>query len=149
MSVDPGRAIRLLGGGNSRITVDGALRARRSHRVGYRRAGLRRARQPATRTHNRAIWIGGAATLDVAGRAAGGVDIDGRRYGQAQAGGSILLGGALDWDATGIADSARDIAIVVRPGAVLDASGSRLAIDTPRGGRRGRWTWPATAARSC
>ena len=61
------------------------------------------------------------------------MDIDGRRYGQAQAGGSILLGGALDWDATGIADSARDIAIIVRPGAVLDASGSRLAIDTPRG----------------
>ena len=65
------------------------------------------------------------------------MDIDGRRYGQAQAGGSILLGGALDWDATGIADSARDIAIVVRPGAVLDASGSRLAIDTPRGSRLG------------
>ena len=75
---------------------------------------------PATKQHNRAIWIGGAATLDVAA-AAGGVDIDGRRYGQAQAGGSIPLGGALDWDATGIADSARDIAIVVRPGAVLDA----------------------------
>ena len=92
---------------------------------------------PASRTHNRAIWIGGAATLDVAGRAAGGVDIDGRRYGQAQAGGSILLGGALDWDATGIAESARDIAIVVRPGAVLDASGSRLAIDAPRGSRLG------------
>ena len=77
------------------------------------------------------------------------MDIDGRRYGQAQAGGSILLGGALDWDATGIAESARDIAIVVRPGAVLDASGSRLAIDAPRGSRLGRWTWPATAARSC
>ena len=65
------------------------------------------------------------------------MDIDGRRYGQAQAGGSILLGGALDWDATGIAESARDIAIVVRPGAVLDASGSRLAIDAPRGSRLG------------
>ena len=50
-------------------------RCARRHRVGYRRAGLRCARQPATRTHNRAIWIGGAATLDVAGRAAGGVDM--------------------------------------------------------------------------
>ena len=56
--------------------------ARPAHRGGYRRAGLRCARQPASRTHNRAIWIGGAATLDVAGRAAGGVDIDGRRYGR-------------------------------------------------------------------
>ena len=136
MSVDPGRTIRLLGGGNSRIT-DGAARARRPHRGGYRRAGSDVRDNPASRTHNRAIWIGGAATLDVAGRAAGGVDIDGRRYGQAQAGGSILLGGALDWDATGIAESARDIAIVVRPGAVLDASGSRLAIDAPRGSRLG------------
>ena len=136
VSVDPGRTIRLLGGGNSRITVDGALRARRIEADIVAPASDVRD-NPASRTHNRAIWIGGAATLDVAGRAAGGVDIDGRRYGQAQAGGSILLGGALDWDATGIAESARDIAIVVRPGAVLDASGSRLAIDAPRGSRLG------------
>ena len=123
----------------TRITVDGALRARRRGIEADIVAPASDVRDnPASRTHNRAIWIGGAATLDVAGRAAaGGVDIDGRRYGQAQAGGSILLGGALDWDATGIAESARDIAIVVRPGAVLDASGSRLAIDAPRGSRLG------------
>ena len=132
------RTIRLLGGGNSRITVDGALRAPGGRIEADIVAPASDVRDnPASRTHNRAIWIGGAATLDVAGRAAGGVDIDGRRYGQAQAGGSILLGGALDWDATGIAESARDIAIVVRPGAVLDASGSRLAIDAPRGSRLG------------
>ena len=131
------RTIRLLGGGNSRITVDGALRAPGRIEADIVAPASDVRDNPASRTHNRAIWIGGAATLDVAGRAAGGVDIDGRRYGQAQAGGSILLGGALDWDATGIAESARDIAIVVRPGAVLDASGSRLAIDAPRGSRLG------------
>ena len=96
------RTIRLLGGGNSRITVDGALRAA-PHRGGYRRAGLRCARQPREqdaqpRHLDRRRGDAGRR------RAAGGVDIDGRRYGQAQAGGSILLGGALDWDATGIAE---------------------------------------------
>ena len=148
VSVDPGRTIRLLGGGSPYHRGRRAAR-RGAHRGGYRRAGLRCARQPASRTHNRAIWIGGAATLDVAGRAAGGVDIDGRRYGQAQAGGSIPAGRRAGLGRDRHRRSARDIAIVVRPGAVLDASGSRLAIDAPRGAAWGRWTWPATAARSC
>ncbi|WZB60938.1 hypothetical protein WJ970_24850 [Achromobacter xylosoxidans] len=138
VSVDPGRTIRLLGGGNSRITVDGALRAPgEPHRGGYRRAGLRCARQPReqdAQPRHLDRRRGDAGCRRPRRRWRGHRR---RRYGQAQAGGSILLGGALDWDATGIAESARDIAIVVRPGAVLDASGSRLAIDAPRGSRLG------------
>ncbi|WZB71267.1 hypothetical protein WJ968_04430 [Achromobacter xylosoxidans] len=66
VSVDPGRTIRLLGGGNSRITVDGALRARRANEADIVAPASDVRDNPASRTHNRAIWIGGAATLDVA-----------------------------------------------------------------------------------
>ena len=150
MSVDPGRTIRLLGGGSNRITVDGALRAPGGRIEADIVAPASDVRDnPASRTHNRAIWIGGAATLDVAGRAAGGVDIDGRRYGQAQAGGSILLGGALDWDATGIAESARDIAIVVRRAPCWTPRARAWPSTRHAAAAWGRWTWPATAARSC
>ena len=117
-----------------------AARARRSHRVGYRRAGLRRARQPRDqdaqpRHLDRRRGDAGrrrrppvAWTLTVAARPGAG-----RRQHPA--------GGALDWDATGIADSARDIAIVVRPGAVLDASARAWPSTRRAAAARGRWTW--------
>ncbi|WP_246893167.1 filamentous haemagglutinin family protein [Achromobacter xylosoxidans] len=132
--VDPGRAIRLLGGGNSRITVDGTLRARGGRiEADIVAPDSDRRDSPASKAHNRAIWIGDGAVLDVSGQAAGALDAQGLRYGKAPAGGSILLGGALDWDASGAAPAARDLAIVIRPGALLDASGSRIAIDAARG----------------
>ncbi|MFX4336138.1 hypothetical protein ABTA25_20400, partial [Acinetobacter baumannii] len=59
--------------------------------------------------------------LDVAGRAVTAVDGRGRRYGEVQSGGSIVIGGEID-PGKAIATSA-DAFVIVRPGARLEASG--------------------------
>ncbi|MDE1172151.1 MAG: filamentous hemagglutinin family protein [Parvibaculaceae bacterium] len=71
----------------------------------------------------RSIWIGDGTALDVSGIAYAAQDIHSRSYGVVQDGGSILLGGtgATDGDGYIIASDAFDI---IRPGAVLDASGA-------------------------
>jgi filamentous hemagglutinin family protein len=79
------------------------------------------------------IWIGGDAVLDVAGAPFVATDSQGRQYGVAPAGGAIVLGAAGDvMNPNGIIDSSYDF-IVVRPGAVLDASGSSAQIGLATG----------------
>ncbi len=63
--------------------------------------------------HARSIWIGEQALLDVAGRAVTAVDGRGRRYGEVQSGGSIVIGGEID-PGKAIATSA-DAFVIVRP----------------------------------
>ena len=92
---------------------------------------------PASRTHNRAIWIGGAATLDVAGQPpAAWISTAAATARRRRAAASCW---AARWTGT---RPASPRAPVISPswcarGAVLDASGSRLAIDAPRGSRLG------------
>ena len=81
------------------------------------------------------IWIGGDAVLSTRGAAQSAVDEFGRAYGLAPAGGSITIGG----NAT-VANSAgvtfpvsTDATIIVRPGAVIDASGSAGSTDLNAG----------------
>ncbi|QOF76402.1 filamentous haemagglutinin family protein [Variovorax sp. 38R] len=133
VTVDAGRSIQLLGGGKSSFVIDGRLNAW-GGRIGIdiEAPAFTMPESPSLQPHQRSVWIGEGAVLDVAARAQTGVDGDGRRYGTVRNGGTIAIGGGLDWEAKGAAN-APDLAIVIRPGAVLDASGSHARTDVPAG----------------
>ncbi|WPG35654.1 filamentous haemagglutinin family protein [Variovorax sp. EBFNA2] len=131
VTVDAGRSIQLLGSGKSSFVIDGRLNAW-GGRIGIdiEAPAFTMPESPSLQPHQRSVWIGEGAVLDVAARAQTGIDSDGRRYGTVRNGGTISIGGGLDWEAKGAAH-APDLAIVIRPGAVLDASGSHARIDVP------------------
>ncbi|MCK9916037.1 filamentous hemagglutinin family protein [Microbacteriaceae bacterium K1510] len=128
VTVDPGRSIAILGAGKSQIVVDGALNAW----GGSIEIDIVRVRADVGDgiASARSIWIGDHATLDVAARAVTATDLRGRRYGAVVNGGTISIGGGLDWEDAGKAVAA-DAFVVIRPGAVLDASGTSAVIDLP------------------
>ena len=64
-----------------------------------------------------ALWLGEKSVIDVSGRGVSAVGADGLRYGHVSKGGEITVGGQ------------RAAYVVVRPGAVLDASGAATEID--------------------
>ncbi|WP_296526397.1 filamentous haemagglutinin family protein [Rhodoplanes sp.] len=74
------------------------------------------------------IWIGEHAVLDVAARAVTATNARGETYGVVGNGGSILIGGALDWETTGESFTPNAF-VVIRPGALLDASGTSAVLD--------------------
>jgi hypothetical protein len=76
------------------------------------------------------IWVGDNAVLDAAARAATATDRHGRTYGLVADGGTIRIGGALDWEETG-RSLGPDAFVVIRPGALLDASGGSAKLDIP------------------
>ncbi|MDR6601016.1 filamentous hemagglutinin family protein [Achromobacter deleyi] len=130
VKVDPGQTIQMRGAGQ--ITVLGALTAA-GGKIDIRQLRLGELDVAESfeiadgQMHNRSIWIGEQAVLDVAGRAETGVDAQGRRYGVADAGGVIVIGGEISHDRA-TATSA-DAYVIVRPGAVLDASGAGAVVD--------------------
>ncbi|KHK52954.1 hypothetical protein PI87_19165 [Ralstonia sp. A12] len=80
----------------------------------------------------RSIWVGDHAVLDVAARAVTAVDQFGRRYGIAGNGGTIAIGPNGPRSTGGI-EPAANAFIVIRPGAVLDASGAYAMVDLQEG----------------
>ena len=80
----------------------------------------------------RSIWIGDHAVLDVAARAVTAVDQFGRRYGVAGNGGTIAIG-PNGTRGNGGNEPAANAFIVIRPGAVLDASGASATVDVQEG----------------
>jgi filamentous hemagglutinin family protein len=80
----------------------------------------------------RALWIDSGAMIDVSGRAFTAVDARGLRYASVSAGGSIHIGGELQQPFGSTLTAPRPMTaayIVVREGAVLDASGASAEID--------------------
>ena len=128
ISVDPGRSIEIKGG--DQLTVLGRLEA-----WGGRISILepRLGEQPyAPKANPRSVWIGEQAVLDTAGRSHVSVDARGQRYGVVQAGGTIEIGGKLDWEVDAdITSRPIDRHIILRPGALLDASGTQAVLDLP------------------
>ncbi|MDR6672180.1 filamentous hemagglutinin family protein [Xanthomonas sp. 1678] len=127
IGVDPGRSIGLTG--NGQITVEGTLRAAGGH-IDLQIDDF----DPALNTgqsHDRSLWIGETALLDVAGLAHVALDAQGRRYGQVTDGGRIQIGATYNADATEV--GAADAFVVVRPGARLEASGAAATLDVPQG----------------
>ena len=128
VSVDAGQAIKLSSVGQ--LTVDGRLNAWGGKiSLGGVGEGLDASVSDAVEAagHGRSIWIGENAVLDVASRAVTATDAQGRRYGKVTDGGSIVVGGEIN-HAQGSA-SAASLFVVVRDGAVLDASGSHAVLD--------------------
>ncbi|MEI2418441.1 filamentous hemagglutinin family protein [Orrella sp. JC864] len=132
VTVDPGQAIEIRSIGQ--LTVLGTLNAW----GGRIDLGAVDERLDAA-GHGRSVWIGEQAVLDVAGRAATAVDLLGKRYGIVQAGGEIVIGGAFDAESAQAgrpnaltqSHNADDVFVVVRPGALLDASGASAVLDIP------------------
>ncbi|RON99419.1 hemagglutinin [Pseudomonas moraviensis] len=130
ITVDPGQRIDLRGGGQ--ITVNGELNAWGGS-IDIRQQQFA-AINPATfgdnlgpQAHDRSIWIGEQAVLDVAGRSATASDVLGRTYGKVDKGGSIVIGGEIN--AQQATATAADAYIILREGARLEASGTEAVID--------------------
>ncbi|WP_238889764.1 filamentous hemagglutinin family protein [Achromobacter insuavis] len=113
VQVDPGQSIRLQSRGLMRI--QGTLRAPGGQIVVARGADDRGNTAQLGGLPN-SVWIESGARLDVAGVAATAVDARGRRYGKQLDGGRIAIDGEF---------------VVIRPGAVLEASGSAMTVDIP------------------
>lgn len=130
ISVDPGQRIGLRGPGQ--ITLNGELNAWggtidvRQQQFGLTDPAVNPL-EAANQAHNRSIWIGERAVLDVAGRATTAVDALGRVYGQVGKGGNIVIGGELD--AKKATATSADAYVIVRNGARLDASGAQAVLD--------------------
>ncbi|MDT3309734.1 filamentous hemagglutinin family protein [Pseudomonas sp. rhizo66] len=130
ISVDPGQSIKLRGAGQ--ITVAGELNAwggtidiRQQQFGSNKPASAIIVADP--NAHDRSIWIGEQAVLDVAGRANTAIDALGRTYGQVGKGGSIIIGGEIDSKLA--TATAADAYVIVRQGARLDASGAEAMLD--------------------
>lgn len=124
IDVDPGSRITLNTPGQ--MTVDGRLNAWGGEIALLGENTVQRLAQ--TTTHGRSIWLGDNAVLDVAARAVTRQDASGRTYGVVPDGGSIIVGARATQDNGQTA--ATDSFIVVRPGAVLDASGAQADLDS-------------------
>lgn len=130
ISVDPGQRINLRSAGQ--ITVEGELNAWggtidiRQQQFGSIDPEKDSPEADPT-AHNRSIWIGDHAVLDVAGRVATAVDALGRVYGQVGKGGSIIIGGEIN--ANKATATSADAFVVIRPGARLEASGAEAMLN--------------------
>lgn len=144
--VDPGQSIEIRSVGQ--LTIDGRLEAAggRIELGSILTAANSGGVQKEASGHGRSIWIGEQAVLDVAGRAftqdaAGRIlrNRAGERYGIVQAGGDIIIGGAFDHGLGEVrrmnpvtqSNSADSLFVVVREGALLDASGTTAVLDLP------------------
>jgi filamentous hemagglutinin family protein len=131
LNVDPGQSIAVRSIGQ--LTVDGRLNAwGGAITLGQVVLNGVTAEIPNAIGHGRSIWVGENAVLDVASRAATALDSRGNRYGQVSAGGSIVMGGEID-AATGKTNGA-DLFVVIRDGAILEASGTQATLDVVAAG---------------
>ncbi|QOT82184.1 filamentous hemagglutinin family protein (plasmid) [Cupriavidus basilensis] len=145
ITVDPGRRIAVESPGQ--ITIDGRLQAAGGAIDVIQANTAAGENAPAGSTPGqRSILIGEHAVLDVAARAVTAVDREGLRYGIAPDGGSITIGAPTRREnGDGIAQAAEAF-IVIRPGAVLDASGTSTMIDLPTGSTPGGQSRPLALA---
>ena len=126
ITVDPGQAIDVRSVGQ--LTLQGRLQAHGGS-ISLKNLDLTRMEQEhaVDVAHSRSIWIGEQAVIDVSATPATALDVQGRRYGIVRDGGSIVIGGEIK-ERDGSATAANGF-IVVREGAVLDASGTAAVLD--------------------
>ncbi len=126
VAVDSGQGVAVHA--DRQATLDGAITAHGGRIVVTSvPAGTSHANGTGLVAPTRSIWIGEDGTLDVSAQAQVAIDSRGRRYGLVPDGGAIILGdGGKDDQGRALAS---DAFIVIRPGAVLDASGTAATID--------------------
>ncbi|GAA7764419.1 filamentous hemagglutinin family protein [Helicobacter pylori] len=124
IGVDPGRTIRI--DGKDQVLVDGTLTAH-----GGTIAVVNTGAQTEAYASQLAVTIGDNARLDVSARALTARDQHGRTYGIVPDGGAIILGseGGVPTGVSNIPIST-DAFVIMRPGAVLDASGTWATLAT-------------------
>ncbi len=123
IEVDPGQRITLAGIGQ--VTLNGTFNAW-SGRITVSTAGGTQMEDLAAQGSGRSIWVGEHAVLDVAARAATAFNRNGQVYGKVQDGGVITLGSMVDVAKGSVAAPA--VFVVLRPGSLLDASGSAATL---------------------
>ncbi|WP_454695736.1 filamentous haemagglutinin family protein [Achromobacter aegrifaciens] len=129
VAVDPGQSIRLSGG--DQITVLGRLVAP-GGLISILDTRVNSQQNYTPKANGRSVWIGERAVLDVAGDSHVALAADGRRYGVGRAGGNIEIGGMLDWEGDAYAPRRpMDRHLILRPGSLLNASGSQALVDLP------------------
>ncbi|WP_454625216.1 filamentous haemagglutinin family protein [Bradyrhizobium cenepequi] len=124
IAVDDGHSVTL--NSFAQTTIEGAITARGGTitvgsdvDAGYEQVGVA----------GQSIWIGDRAVLDVSARPATGIDLQGRRYGIIRDGGSINIGiASLTPNDKGLLEATQSL-VIIRPGAVLDASGTSATVD--------------------
>ena len=126
ITVDPGQSIDVRSVGQ--LTLQGRLQAHGGS-ISLKNLDLTRMEQEhaVDAAHSRSIWLGEQAVIDVSATPATALDAQGRRYGIVRDGGSIVIGGEIK-ESDGSATAANGF-IVVREGAVLDASGTAAVLD--------------------
>jgi filamentous hemagglutinin family protein len=130
IAVDPGQSVIMQSGGQ--ITVEGIVSAPGGliELVNHFALGI----SPASfDPMGRSIWLGSNSRLDVAGRAVTALDRFGRPYGVVPNGGTIVLGNEQILSGSFTNMPPTDAFVIIRPGALLDASGSSAVIDTSAG----------------
>ncbi|WP_307941845.1 filamentous hemagglutinin family protein [Pseudomonas mosselii] len=125
ISVDPLQSISL--GSTAQLTLDGTLNAWGGS------VSLLQPWLPAMDSgvsegaHQRSIRLGDQALIDVSGRAVTAVDLQGRRYGRVDDGGSIVIGGQIDHN-LGTSNGAY-LFLDMAEGARLRADGAQATLD--------------------
>ena len=131
ITVDPGQSVRIEAYGQ--ITDDGSITAPGGQvSLINEQTDLLPSHNVLAKAQDLSIWIGGDASIDVAGLATTALDSFGRPYGTVLAGGTITIGGSGTLD-TSNNRSETDAQVLIRPGAVLDASGAAAIIDLMAG----------------
>ncbi|MFY9349727.1 MAG: filamentous hemagglutinin family protein [Sphingobium sp.] len=130
ISVDPGQSVRLVAA--QQMVVDGTIVAPGGD-IALLSEPVGTINAVAGNLPGQSIWVGENARLDAAGRAWTARDTLGRRYGVAQDGGAIRIG-LEDYARVGgdLLDASRAM-VIIREGAVLDASGASATIDVTSG----------------
>ncbi|WP_168193354.1 filamentous hemagglutinin N-terminal domain-containing protein [Bradyrhizobium sp. NAS96.2] len=134
INVDPGRSVSIYA--NRQTVIDGTITAPAGnilitslqdasgdnrYNSGYGEFGL-----------TRSFWIGDDAVLDVSARGAVGRDERGISYAAVPDGGTIRIGGTGALDADGY-PVVSDAFVIVRPGALIDASGTSAVVQVQNG----------------
>ncbi|MDI4233284.1 filamentous hemagglutinin family protein [Bradyrhizobium sp. Arg237L] len=135
ISLDPGRAATIYA--NRQTTIDGNITAHGGKilitSLQDQPGDIRYNQGNGIYTRTRSIWISDDATLDVSARAVTATGTSGMTYGVVPDGGSIALGGTGATDKYGYLIPSNAF-VIIRPGAVLDASGTSALLDISSGG---------------
>jgi filamentous hemagglutinin family protein len=132
VEVDSGRSITLRAGEN--ISVDGTVRAR-SGSIAFE--GTRNPLAVFQGTPGNRMWrFGETAFVDASADSFVADDASGRRQGIVHAGGSITVGGGLDWEQRNAVADSVEAFVMVEQGAHLTASGTSEKLDVQGLGRQ-------------